>query len=708
MNKVDLYVNGFRLDLFDDEEITINLSVQNVQDISKVFTDFTQGFTVPASPRNNEILQHYYNSNITSSTITTETGGSPVWNSIGITWNTWTTAWNAGASSTSVANTFDGRLRQEARIEINSLPFRTGVVEIENVQLKGTEPYAYSITFYGDVVTLSDLFGDDYLYDLEFPEEYNHAYTDSEVFDRLTTDAYAPVFYPMMSPVDNWYYNSDSGAKDDPNLHYKGINEDHGIHWYELKPALKVTAILDAMESKYGITFTGSFLSATPFIDLSLWLHRFEGYLFGGGNDIAWQLINFNTLTSGTDFNLATDTWTVAADGTFTVTVGMTNVNVDYEVGLFANGQQIGSYKKSAHPSTTSFGVLSNVIAYEGQTIQLFIRPQNIVNSLTYRCSFYDAVDATPTTRFLVSQSAPATYSFVIVIQDLMPEIKVKDFLGGILKMYNMVIQPTSATSFLLQPLDDWYAAGTDQDYQTYFDITEYTVNRPPLYREIEFKYQETEQILGYQYQRLNNTGFGDLRTFFNFDGDEFIVELPFECPLFERLTDIHTGSLTNVLVYKSITSEANEDGTFNPYLGAPILFYGYFDDYDLEPNTVAFVESNGTTSLEVSAAWYANTSNRYASAGASHSICFGADIDPYHLQTVNQSLYNTEWTNYITDLYAKSRRLYQVEAVLPIGKIITMNLKNAVIWNNAKYIVNSVQLNMTTGKATFELLNVV
>ncbi len=192
MNKVDLYVNGFRLDLFDDEEITINLSVQNVQDISKVFTDFTQGFTVPASPRNNEILQHYYNSNITSSSITTETGGSPVWNSIGITWNTWNTAWNAGASSTSVANTFDGRLRQEARIEINSLPFRTGVVEIENVQLKGTEPYAYTLTFYGDVVTLSDLFGDDYLYDLDFISEYNFDYTDDEVFNRLTTQDYDP------------------------------------------------------------------------------------------------------------------------------------------------------------------------------------------------------------------------------------------------------------------------------------------------------------------------------------------------------------------------------------------------------------------------------------------------------------------------------------------------------------------------------------
>jgi hypothetical protein len=708
MNKVDLYVNGFRLDLFDDEEITINLSVQNVQDISKVFTDFTQGFTVPASPRNNEILQHYYNSNITSSSITTETGGSPVWNSIGITWNTWTTAWNAGASSTSVSNTFDGRLRQEARIEINSLPFRTGVVEIENVQLKGTEPYAYTLTFYGDLVSLSDLFGDDYLYDIDF-SEYNHSYTDDEVYDRLTTNTYAPVFYPMMSPVDNWYYNSDSGAKDDPNLHYKGVNEDHGIHYYELKPALKVTAVLDAMEAQYGITFTGSFLSATPFVDLSIWLHRFEGYLFSGGNDIAWQLINFNRNTgSGSQFNLTTDTWTVPDDAPYDLQITMQNVNENYELGVFSDGVFEGSILVNAHPSTSVTSTFSSFYFGTNSQVQLFIRPQS-ATAMTYQCTDYSGLDSvTLTSEFSVDQTASATYTFDVVIQDLMPEIKVKDFLAGVLRMYNMVIVPTTSTSFLLQPLDDWYAAGTDQNLQTYFDITQYTVNRPSLYREIEFKYQETNQILGFQYQQTNNQGFGDLRSFFNFDADEFIVDVPFECPLFERLTDLKTGTLTNVLVYKSITSEANEDGTFNPYLGAPILFYGYFADYDISGNPVAFVNADNMTSRRVDVAWYANTSNRYASAGASHSICFGADIDPYHLQSVNQSLYNTEWSNYITDLYAKQRRLYQVDAVLPIGEIITMNLKNAVIWNNQKYIVNSVSLNMTTGKAKFELLNVV
>jgi hypothetical protein len=711
MNKVDIYVNGFRLDIFDDEEISINLSVQNVQDISKVFTDFTQGFTIPASPRNNEILQHYYNANITESLITTETGGSPVWNSIGITWNTWNTAWNSGASTTSVVNTFDGRFRQEARIEINSLPFRTGVIEVENVQLKGTEPYAYTLTFYGDVVTLTDLFGEDYLYDVDFAE-FNHEYTDTVVFNKLTTNDDTGLFYPLCSPVKNWFYRSGSGgaANNENNIaHHSGGAGQRGIRYYELKPALKVQSILNAIAAQYGITFTGSFLSATPFVDLSLWLHRYEGYLFAGGNDIAYQLINMNRNTgSGSQFNLTTDTWTVPDDAPYDLQITMKDVSENYELSVFRNGIFDFSVLVPAHAASSVTTTMAALSFAAGDTVQLFIRPQT-PTAMTYQCTDYSGIDSiTATSEFSVDQTLSASYSFNVVVSDIMPEIKVKDFLAGILKMYNMVIVPTTSTSFLLQPLEDWYAAGTAQNYQTYLDITEYVVNRPPLYREIEFKYQETQAIIGFQYLQTNNVGFGDLNNTFSFDGDDFIIDVPFECPLFERLTDQANGVLTNVLVYKSITSEANEDGIFNPYLGAPVLFYGYFDNYDLEEtNPLTFVNADGTHE-QVNIAWYANTSNRYQSAASSHAITFGADIDPYHLQSVNQSLYNNEWSNYITDLYSKARRVYNVEAVLPIGKIITLNLQNAIIWNNTKYVINNVSLNMTTGKASFELLNVV
>jgi hypothetical protein len=718
MNKVDIYVNGFRLDIFDDEEISINLSVQNVQDISKVFTDFTQGFTIPASPRNNEILQHYYNANITSSVITTEVGGSPVWNSIGINWNTWNTAWNSGASTTSVANTFDGRLRQEARIEINSLPFRTGVIEVENVQLKGTEPYAYTLTFYGDVVTLMDLFGEDYLYDLDF-STYDHPYTDEAIYDRLTTDTHAPLFYPLMSPVKNWFYQSAGGVGADNvnNIAYRtggeGAQDKRGIRYFELKPALKVYTIIETIGTKYGITFTGTFVNSVPFQDLSLWLHRKEGYMYENQpNAMTYQKIDFDTST-GIYFDLANDTFDIPSnfgskDGEFDFSVNVTTLSQDANFAIYVNG----GYRTSKVVTATGTFSFVSVKLEDGDRISLRVKSQNNSTALTYRVAtwgmtFYPDATGVPFSLGTASMSATATISTTVRVSELMPEIKVKDFLAGVMKMYNMVIVPQEADTFLLQPLDDWYADGADKDFQDYLDITEFVINRPPLYKEIEFKYQPTEQILGFQYQQTNDVGFGDLNTTFTFDGEELLIEVPFECPLYERLTDQHDDSLTNIVVYKSITTDANEDGTFNPYLGAPILFYGYFDDYDLTANPIGFVNADNTHE-RVNIAWYSNTSNRYSSAEDSNSICFGGDIDPFHFESVNKSLYYNEYFNYITDLYAKSRRLYNVEAVLPIGKIITLNLQNAIIWNNTKYLINNVSLNMTTGKATFELLNVV
>ena len=53
-----------RVDLFDDEKISVTSSIQNINDISKTYTDFSQTFSVPASKQNNKIFKHWYeNSN---------------------------------------------------------------------------------------------------------------------------------------------------------------------------------------------------------------------------------------------------------------------------------------------------------------------------------------------------------------------------------------------------------------------------------------------------------------------------------------------------------------------------------------------------------------------------------------------------------------------------------------------------------------------
>lgn len=672
MNKVDIYINNQRLDLFQDEEISINLNVQNIQDISKVFTDFTQSFTVPASTINNQILSHYYRTDLTGS--------------------------------------FDGRLRQSARIEINSIPFRTGVVEMENVLMKGNEPYSYSLAFYGDLVNLSDLFGEDYLYELDL-SSYDHTYDGATIQSGFDQNALfsGEIIYPLMSPVKNWYYNSSVADVNDSNIAYNGAASVHGIHYNELKPAVQVLKILEAIEAKYSISFTGSFLSNAQFLKLYLWAHRFEGYLYDNATAIDWQVINFdNNSGGGTQFDLATDIWTVGETHEHLLRVTVYNPTAAYELGLFVNGVESGIAREDAGTGFIT-SVFDGYIFNAGDQVQLKIRPQLPV-TMTYQVTAFGgwtSDDGVPDTlQFGVDQTFTATYTFQLVMSPLMPEIKVKDFLKGLVNMHNLVIIPTSATSFSLQTLNDWYASGIDQNLTENIDVKEITINRPQLYREITFDYQDTEQILGYQYQQTNILGYGDLNAFFSWDGDEYNIELPFECPLFEKLTDQNTSSLTNVLPYKSITREADDAGNFNTYVGAPILIYADFS-IDISSNPICFVDES-STQIQIDTLWYVNTSSSVSGTGLAYALTWGSDIDPYYLEPIGKSLYQTYWKDYIEDLYNSKRRVVEVEALLSIGDIIKLDLKNKVIWNNQKWFINSASVNMTTGKTKLELLNAV
>lgn len=706
MNQVDIYIGDYRLDLFQDEEISINLNVQNIKDISKVFTDFTQSFTVPASGINNEVLKQYYRTDVDASRITTPiSDGYPIWNSWDLLWTDSDKAWEGSSSSTSVVNNYDFRFRVPARIEINSIPFRTGVIEMENVLMKGTEPYSYSLTFYGDLVNLSDLFGEDYLYDLDL-SAYDHTYDGATILQGFNSDALfsGEVFYPLMSPSRNWRWSVQT-PPDDNDIKYTN-GHTHGVRYNELKPAIKVVKLLDAIEAKYGISFTGSFLANPEFNKLYLWAHRYEGNLYDNASVIDWQVVNFNHLTSGT-FNLATDTWIVPQANEYRLRVDANNTSAAYELGLFRNGVLIAIAAEDANAGTTQ-SQFEGFIFQNGDEIQLKIRPQLPAN-MTYQVTGYDcytAPDGIPTTlQFDVDQTAQATYAFQLAMSPLMPEIKIKDFLGGIVKMHNLVIIPTNSTTFSLQTLNDWYDDGISVDITQYVDIEEVSVDRPQLYREISFEYQDTEQILGFEYQRTNSVGYGDLNAFFSWDGDEFTIELPFEQPLFERLTDDSNGNLTDVLVYKSITREVNnsESFTFQPYVGAPVLIYGEFP-FTLN-EAVGFIDETNTSN-PYTEVWYANTSSTSVGTGLAYSTNFGGDIDPYYLTSLSKSLYQTYWEDYILDLYNAKRRIYNVSALLPLGKIINLQLNNKLIWNNQRWIINSANVNMTTGKVALQLLN--
>jgi len=56
-----------RLDMFNDESVTITDSIKNTKDISKVFTPFSQQFNVPASKHNSKLFRHYEDNDVVNS-----------------------------------------------------------------------------------------------------------------------------------------------------------------------------------------------------------------------------------------------------------------------------------------------------------------------------------------------------------------------------------------------------------------------------------------------------------------------------------------------------------------------------------------------------------------------------------------------------------------------------------------------------------------
>ena len=49
-----------RLDQFKDETVSLTQTIQNVKDLGSIFTDFSKGFTLPATKINNSVFEHYY------------------------------------------------------------------------------------------------------------------------------------------------------------------------------------------------------------------------------------------------------------------------------------------------------------------------------------------------------------------------------------------------------------------------------------------------------------------------------------------------------------------------------------------------------------------------------------------------------------------------------------------------------------------------
>jgi len=674
MRTVQVYIEGQRLDLFDDEQINVTSTQQNVQDISKVFTDFSQSFSVPASVNNNEIFHHFYENDI--------------------------------GDFNDVNTLFDFNIRRNATIEIDYTPFRTGKISLEKAEVKNNRAYSYQITFYGDVVSLKDKFGNDKLIDIKL-NTTEFTYNASEVKTRIINGAVDyDIRFPLVFSRDVTY--GDGGSND--------LTTDGGaVKFNELFPALKVETIFAGMQTKYGVTFNGTFLSTQQFKKAYLFCQNANEFVFkskaqpldfitgflGGNNynnalgfadyfDLTNDVLNYTHQPVATVFPSLPSGYSVV-DYRNRVGASVFTTSSDiYYLDVFSNGQLVQTIEGTGNATyeiaddngfnnTLNRVYNFNVRGSAAMTINISISYQqeanifNGSNTITIQNLFY-------------ARTTPFSLLSTFGVTSYLPDMTVEAFFKGILQMFNLTCYGTDTDVYQIEPLSEWYAKGAVVDITEYTDIESINVNRVKLYKNIEFKYLESESATNTIFKNLTGRSYGNTSVSFDYDGGDFKVQLPFENMMMQKFlgTTLQIGETLK------------EDGS--KYTPKPVVMYQY------QNQTTSFRFTDNSTPETLTS--YAPFGQDLLDTNVNFTLNFNADISTLLDAIVPNTLFSVYYSPYLSNLFNLKNRETSVKTNLPISLLTSLKLNDRLVIRDKRFTINSMSSNLTTGEVNFTLLN--
>ncbi len=693
MQSIQLFIEGQRVDMFKDESVSITQSIQNVRDIAKIFAEFTQSFTLPASKSNNKIFKHYYDFNI--------------------------------------QNGFDAREKKSATIELNNLTFKKGKLKLEGVELQNRRPKSYKVTFFGNTVNLKDVIGEDKLNTLTTLNSNNLVWEMSTVKSKLQANPFfSDVIAPLITHTDRLFYDSGTTSGGDNNLFYHtgGGSNSQGVLWNQLKYAIRVRKIVEAIESKYSLTFSNDFFTSSnlPFNTLFMWLHRKSGapsqtVSTGTEVQILETPVDNWTPTSGSDTaNMIDDStlritseWDNENDGS----VGDADMKLDvessdgatYGVKVYKDGvlrREETGLTNDTLITAAELGISSGLSGI-GQTFAAGDWTVSITHSgnkeLT-KCRWIVQGNDIPSQQSFDAAPFTAFNRFDFVITEQIPEIKVIDFLTGLFKMFNLTAFEQDDGTIYVNTLDSFYTTGVNHDISQYVDVNTSQVNLALPYSEILFKFKGLTSFLANAYKEINNEEWGTLRfnqdsTDKKIDGGTYKVELPFEHFLFERLFDINdtTGATKTDIQWGWSVNKDQQ-----PQKDMPLLFY----PIRLTSSSLSFRES--TSSAVQLTSFVIPSNSLYLSSGTgTQNINFGLMTNEYTGDsTFTGTLFENYYKTYIQDVFNQSNRLTKVKAFLPLKILLNLSLADRFDINNYRYKINSIKTNLATGESEIELLN--
>jgi len=657
-----------RVELFNDEKISVTSTIQNINNIGATYSDFSQTFTVPASKNNNRIFKNWYENSLTSQ--------------------------------------FDTLKKSDAYIELDTIPFRVGKIQLEGCDVKQNYPQSYSITFIGNLGNLKDKFAGLFLKDLN-TTDYDVLYSADIVKNKVvTTEISADVMFPLISSNRYWNYNSVT----DPTNNISDAL--YPIRYNELFPAIRLKTVFNIIEDQFNVNLQGTtenpsaFLTDERFTNAYLYLKNADSFtLKSSPNLITWD--TKTTPENYFDINLTNDTWRSTISNEILISddfIGQSAfINLEFTVtGLLYS---LVTYKNGVEILRQSFTTVSNTgnifLANNFNTTDIY--SVSIVANEPVTFNAFLSLE----TQFTDPESGPyviyddafkntnqTTLTPKLSLKDYFPEIKIEDFFGAILKMFNLTCFSSDGINYTIDTLESYYNLGDIVDLTKYVKTDSINLTRVKTYKKINFLYEKSESLVNVGFLSNNGIDYGNLLFSTENDGEEYSIKLPFEDLNFNNLKD------------KLQVGYALKSDGITKYIPKPIILYDYNPEILTSlTDTDFWFNTNLTGGTSTQHTYYKPFGQEYNDGTETWSLNFPDQQSTLTNEVITNSLYQTYYSKYIANIFNYKARLIKVSAILPISVLTSLKLNNRVIIRDKRYIINSFTTDLTTGEATFELL---
>ena len=283
------------------------------------------------------------------------------------------------------------------------------------------------------------------------------------------------------------------------------------------------------------------------------------------------------------------------------------------------------------------------------------------------------------------------------------PTMECTEFLRGILVTFNAIMYWDAQTrKFIIKHREQWYNDGKTIDITSNIDTTKSTIKPPTFYKEYGFSFAEGKDFRNVQYKAVNNRIYGGV---FNntglFTGDTYENKNPFTSSVWvEIVTESNNGNIT----FESdiATTQTIDEGFNRTDSGVRLMYY---NGSKTAGGTYKVVDYTGGTGGNNT------TYNYFLSALVSEgnlNLAYNTELDFKASGGVNldTNLFTEFYQSYVESIYNPNVRRLSVSAYIPYNKLKTIEVNDTIKIGETEFLIDGFTVDLTTNKATFDLIN--